>query len=70
MPAEDGRLGVLLVSFSSIGGQAHQRSMYLPVLGNHPALRVVAVADEATASEEQHALNRREAEALDVPYVR
>jgi predicted dehydrogenase len=69
MPAEDGRLGVLLVSFSSIGGQAHQRTMYLPVLGTHPALRIVAVADEASASEEHHALNRREADALQVPYV-
>jgi predicted dehydrogenase len=69
VPADGGRLGVLLISFSSIGGQAHQRGMYLPVLGNHPALRVVAVADEATAPDEQHALNRREAEALQVPYV-
>jgi len=69
LPTEDGRLGVLLVSFSSIGGQAHQRTMYLPVLANHAALRIVAVADEAEAPEAQHALNRREAVALDVPYV-
>jgi predicted dehydrogenase len=69
LPAEDGRLGVLLVSFASIGGQAHQRTMYLPVLANHPALRIVAVADEAEAPETQHALNRREANALGVPYV-
>ncbi|MDQ3811493.1 MAG: Gfo/Idh/MocA family oxidoreductase [Chloroflexota bacterium] len=69
MPAEDGRLGTLLISFSSIGEQAHQKTMYVPVLANHPALRVVAVADEASAPEHQHALNRREAEALHLPYV-
>ena len=32
MPTDDGRLGVLLVSFASVGGQAHQKTMYLPVL--------------------------------------
>lgn len=69
MPAEDGRLGVLLLSFSSVGGQEHQRTMYVPVLKEHPALRLVAVADEAGAAEEQHALNRREAEVLGLPYV-
>jgi predicted dehydrogenase len=69
MPADDGRLGVLLLSFSSLGGQAHQKLMYLPVLQAHPALRLVAVADEAGAPAEQHALNRREAQALDLPYV-
>ena len=30
MPTDDGRLGVLLVSFASVGGQAHQKTMYLP----------------------------------------
>src|SRR5450755_4735999 len=65
----DDRLGVLLLSFASLGGQAHQKAMYLPVLRAHPALRLVAVADEAAAPAEQHALNRREAEALDLAYV-
>jgi predicted dehydrogenase len=69
MSADDGRLGVLLVSFASVGGQAHQRSMYLPVLSAHPALEVVAVADEADAPEAQHALNQREADALGLPYI-
>jgi predicted dehydrogenase len=69
MPTEDGRLGVLLLSFASVGGQAHQRSMYLPVLSTHPRLRLVAVADEREASAEQHATNRREAAALGLPYV-
>jgi predicted dehydrogenase len=62
-------LGVLLLSFASLGGQAHQKTMYLPVLQTHPALKLVAVADEAAAPAEQHALNRREAEGLDLPYV-
>jgi predicted dehydrogenase len=69
MPIDDGRLGVLLVSFSSVGEQAHQRAMYLPVLQTHPALRLVGVADEAHAPEEQHALNRREADALGLTYL-
>ncbi len=69
MPTEDGRLGVLLVSFSSVGGQAHQKAMYVPVLSRHPALRLVGVADEADAPAEQHALNRREATELDLTYV-
>jgi len=43
--------------------------MYLPVLANHPALRIIAVADEAGAPEAQHALNRGEADALGLPYV-
>lgn len=43
--------------------------MYVPVLANHPSLRIVAVADERDAPADQHALNRREAEALGVPYV-
>ncbi|MBI2755633.1 MAG: Gfo/Idh/MocA family oxidoreductase [Chloroflexi bacterium] len=68
MPFEDGRLGVLLLSFASVGGQEHQRTMYVPVLREHPALRLAAVADEASAPQEQHALNRREAEALGLPY--
>jgi predicted dehydrogenase len=63
-------LGVLLVSFASIGGQAHQKTMYVPRLLNHPALRLVAVADEAEATADLHALNQREADALDLPYVR
>lgn len=69
MPAEYGRLGVLLASFASVGGQAHQKSMYVPVLRSHPALQVVAVTDEATAPPEQHARNRAEADALQVPYL-
>jgi predicted dehydrogenase len=69
MPTEDGRLGVLLVSFSSVGGQAHQKTMYLPVLSTHPALSLVGVAEEAEASAEQHALNRREADGLGVTYL-
>jgi predicted dehydrogenase len=69
MLAVDGRLGVLLVSFASVGGQAHQKSMYLPVLRAHPGLQLVAVADEADAPEDQHALNQREADALGLPYV-
>jgi predicted dehydrogenase len=68
MSADDGRLGVLLVSFASVGGQAHQKSMYLPVLRAHPALQLVAVADEADAPRDQHALNQREADALGLPY--
>jgi predicted dehydrogenase len=66
MPTEDGRLGVLLVSFSSVGGQAHQKTMYLPVLSTHPALCVVGVADEEATD---HALNQREAAALGLPYA-
>lgn len=69
MPGKDGRLGVLLASFASVGGQAHQKSMYLPVLSAHPALELVAVTDEAAAPAEQHALNRAEADALRLPYV-
>src|SRR5215207_4882549 len=69
MPTETGRLGLLLVSFASVGGQAHQKQMYLPVLGTHPALELVAVADEAHAPESQHALNQQEADALGLPYV-
>lgn len=69
MPVEDGRLGVLLLSFSSVGGQEHQRAMYVPTLKDHPSLSLVAVADEAGAPAEQHALNRREAEALGLPYI-
>ena len=65
----DRQLGVLLLGFASAGGQAHQRSMYLPILSAHPALRLVAVADEAAAPPEQHALNQREADALALPYV-
>jgi myo-inositol 2-dehydrogenase / D-chiro-inositol 1-dehydrogenase len=61
-------LGVLLVSFASLGGQAHQRTMYVPHLAGHPQLQLVAVADEADAPAEQHALNRREAAALGLPY--
>jgi predicted dehydrogenase len=68
MPSADGRLGVLLVSFASVGGQAHQKSMYLPVLATHPALRLVAVADEREAPPAQHELNAREAAALGLPY--
>jgi predicted dehydrogenase len=67
--ADDGRLGVLLLGFASVGDQFHQRTMYAPPLTNHPQLYVVAVADETTASSEQHALNSREAEALGVPYI-
>ncbi len=63
-------LGVLLVSFASIGGQAHQKTMYLPRLRSHPSLQLVAVADEADAPAELHALNQREADALSVPYIR
>jgi myo-inositol 2-dehydrogenase / D-chiro-inositol 1-dehydrogenase len=69
LPHSDGRLGVLLVSFASVGGQAHQKTMYLPVLSTHPALTLVAVADERDAPEEQHVLNRREADLLGLPYV-
>ena len=69
MPTEDGRLGVLLVSFASVGGQGHQKSMYLPVLRDHPLLRVVAVTDERGAPEAQHALNQTEADALGIPYI-
>jgi predicted dehydrogenase len=65
----NGQLGVLLVSFASLGGQAHQKTMYLPVLRSHPALKLVAVADEADAPAEQHALNQREADAVGMPYV-
>ncbi|MCA1648145.1 MAG: Gfo/Idh/MocA family oxidoreductase [Chloroflexi bacterium] len=64
-----GQLGVLLLSFASVGGQAHQKTMYVPVLRAHPGLKIVAVADEADAPAEQHALNRLEADALDVDYV-
>jgi predicted dehydrogenase len=63
-------LGVLLVSFASIGGQAHQKTMYLPHLAGHPGLRLVAVADEADAPAEQHLLNQREADSLGLPYMR
>jgi myo-inositol 2-dehydrogenase / D-chiro-inositol 1-dehydrogenase len=63
------RLGVLLVSFASLGGQAHQRTMYVPHLAAHPHLQLVAVADEAGAPAEQHALNQREADALGLPYI-
>lgn len=69
MPTDSGRLGVLLVSFASVGGQAHQKQMYVPMLTAHEDLEVVAVTDEADAPVEQHALNRREAEALELPYV-
>ncbi|MGI9148257.1 MAG: Gfo/Idh/MocA family protein [Chloroflexota bacterium] len=69
MPAEDGRLGVLLLSFASVGGQAHQRSMYVPVLRTHPELSIVAVADEADAPAEQHAFNRGQAEMLGLEYL-
>ena len=69
MPDKDGRLGVALLSFASVGGQAHQRAMYLPVLQSHPGLRIVAVADEREAPPDVHALNTREAAALEVPYV-
>src|SRR5437773_10493723 len=69
LPTNDGRLGVLLVSFSSVGGQAHQKSMYLPVLQTHPSLRVIGVADEHDAPDDQHALNRAEANTLGVPYI-
>jgi predicted dehydrogenase len=62
-------LGVLLVSFASIGGQAHQKTMYLPHLRSHPGLRLVAVADGPEASAEEHALNQREADALGLRYV-
>jgi predicted dehydrogenase len=61
---------VLLVSFSSVGGQAHQRTMYLPILQTHPAMRLVGVADEARATEEQHGLNQHEADALGLTYVK
>src|SRR5919202_2123718 len=63
------RLGVLLVSFASLGGQAHQRTMYVPHLAAHPHLRLVAVADEVGAPAEQHALNQREADAPGLPYI-
>ena len=33
-------------------------------------MSLVAVADEAEASADQHALNQREADALDLPYIR
>ncbi len=69
MPTENGQLGVVLLSFASLGGQAHQKTMYLPVLRSHPALKLIAVADEADAPAEQHALNRREAEALGRAYT-
>jgi predicted dehydrogenase len=68
MPTENGRLGVLLLSFSSVGEQAHQKTMYWPVLSNHPSLSVVGAADEAYAPDAQHALNQREADALGLPY--
>ncbi len=64
------RLGVLLLSFASIGGQAHQKTMYLPHLAAHRGLRLVAVADEADAPAEQHFLNQQEADSLGLPYVR
>jgi predicted dehydrogenase len=66
MPTEDGRLGVLLVSFSGVGGQAHQRTMYAPALGSHPSLRVLGVADEMDSD---HASNQREAAVLGLPYT-
>jgi predicted dehydrogenase len=57
------------VSFASVGGQAHQRSMYVPVLRAHPALQLIAVADEADAPAERHTLNQGEADALRLPYI-
>lgn len=69
MPDSDGRLGVLLLCFTSVGDQAHQTSMYVPVLRNHPSLRLVAVADESRATSTQHALNAAQANALGLPYV-
>lgn len=69
MPDNAGRLGVLLLSFSSVGGQQHQQQMYLPVLRDHPALHLVAVAEEADAPADLHDLNRREADALGLPYL-
>src|SRR6266545_1735911 len=69
MPADGGRLGVLLLSFASVGDQGHQRSMYAPAFLGHPACQLIAVADEADAPSELHALNRREADALGLPYV-
>jgi predicted dehydrogenase len=63
------KLGVLLLSFASIGGQAHQKSMYLPHLAAHPDLRLVAVADESTSPADLHALNQTEADALGLPYI-
>jgi predicted dehydrogenase len=65
VPTEDGRLGVLLVSFASVGGQAHQKTMYSPVLGSHPSLCLVGVADEREADDQ---LNEIEAAALGLPY--
>ena len=65
----DGRLGVVLLSFASVGGQDHQRTMYAPILRNHADLEVVSVADERSAPTEQHALNQREADALELPYI-
>ncbi|MGQ0570718.1 MAG: Gfo/Idh/MocA family protein [Armatimonadota bacterium] len=62
------RLGVLLASFESYAG-AHQRLMYAPAFARHPRCRIVAVADAADAPPAVHELNRREAEALGVPYV-
>jgi len=69
MPPSDRQLGVLLLSFASLGGQAHQKTMYVPALRAHPGLRLVAVADEAHAPPAQHALNRLEAEQLGLPYI-
>ena len=61
-------LGVLLLSFESYDG-THQRLMYAPVFARHPRCRIVAVADAADAPAEVHDLNRREANALGVPYL-
>lgn len=69
MPTEEGRLGVLLLSFASVGGQQHQRTMYAPAFIAHPACTVVSVAEEADAPSDLHALSRREADALGLPYV-
>jgi predicted dehydrogenase len=69
VPDSDGRLGVLLLSFASVGGQAHQKTMYVPLLREHPALSLVAVTDEVHAPPAQHALNRLEADALGLPYI-
>jgi predicted dehydrogenase len=57
------------LSFASTGGQAHQKTMYVPHLRSHPDLRLIAVCDESDAPAEQHELNRREADALSLPYI-
>ena len=69
MPDSRGRLGVLLLSFAGLGGQAHQKTMYVPALRDHPSLCLIAVADESDASLAQHALNAAEADALGLPYI-